>query len=234
MARLEARRKRLGQLEVLHIEASKDGPTVIMFHGFGADNEDLASLAGAVQAPKGTNWVFPNGHLTVPIGPHQEGRAWFPISIADLNKTAETGDALDWSATVPPGLKRARENALEMIDKLGVAPEKIVLAGFSQGGMLATEVALRMDKAPAGLAILSGTLINAPDWEARAKARPGFHFFQSHGMRDPVLSYAMAERLEKLLRGAGWQGKLQGFNGGHEIPSEVTIQLGAYLRQRLS
>jgi phospholipase/carboxylesterase len=234
MAKAELRKKRFGQLEALHLEVSEDGPTAVIFHGFGADMNDLASLARAVQAPKGTNWVFPNGHLTVPLGGHYEGRAWFPISIAELEKSMATGEAIDWSKLVPPGLKRARENAFELIEKLGVPKNRLLLGGFSQGGMLATDLVLHMDEKPAGLAILSGTLINFDEWSKLATKHAGFSFFQSHGSRDPVLSFAMAERLEKLLVSAGWQGRLLRFEGAHEIPPEVLIQLGAYLRKQLN
>lgn len=234
MARIEPRKRRFGQLEALHFEVSEDGPTVVFFHGFGADMTDLAPLAGAIQAPKGTNWVFPNGHLTVPLGGHFEGRAWFPISVTELERSMATGQALDWSAVVPPGLKRARDLAFELIAKLGVPTSRLVLGGFSQGGMLATDVTLHMEERPAGLAILSGTLLNAEEWGRLAKKHAGFSFFQSHGMRDPVLNFAMAERLEKLLLTAGWQGRLQKFDGAHEIPPEVLIQLGAYLRRQLT
>jgi phospholipase/carboxylesterase len=121
--------------------------------------------------------------------------------------------------------------ALEMIDKLNVPPERLVLGGFSQGAMLATELVLRMPTPPAGLAILSGTLVNEVDWKERATKLKGFQFFQAHGQRDTVLGFKQAKRLETLLREAGWVGQLQEFAGGHEIPSEVIIRLGAYLRK---
>ncbi len=233
MAKVEAKKKRFGHLEALHIENSAEGPTIVFFHGFGADMADLAPLAGAIQVAKGTNWVFPNGHLTVPLGGHYEGRAWFPISIAEIERSMAGGEAIDWSTVVPPGLKRARELAFGLIEKLGVPANRLILGGFSQGGMLATDVVLHMNERPAGLAILSGTLINAPEWGELAKKHPGFSFFQSHGVRDPVLNFSMAERLEKLLLQAGWSGKLQRFEGAHEIPPEVLIQLGTYLRRQL-
>lgn len=233
MARLEPKRKRIGPLETLFIEGDPEGPTVVIFHGFGADMTDLAPMAGALQGPKGTNWVFPNGHLSVPLGGHFEGRAWFPISISELEKSMAGGQPLDWSALVPPGLKKARDFALEMIEKLKVPKNQLLLGGFSQGGMLATEVTLHLDERPAGLAILSGTLINAPEWSQLAKKHSGFSFFQSHGKRDGVLQHAMAVRLEKLLLESGWVGRLQSFEGAHEIPPEVIIDLGSYIRRQL-
>lgn len=239
MSRIQARRRRIGPLDTIEFEGSSpDSPTIVLFHGFGADCTDLASLAQMVQAPKGSRWIFPNGHLTVPLGPHMEGRAWFPISISELEKAMALGTGADFSATEPPGLRRAREMAKEMIAKLNVPPERLVLGGFSQGAMLATELVLGAEKPLAGLVILSGTLVNASAWEPMAaelsKKKPGFAFFQSHGAHDPVLSIAMAERLERTLRKAGLQGQLMRFHGGHEIPPEVLIQLGGFLRKALA
>jgi len=238
MAKLEARKKRIGSLDVLQVEGDASAATVILFHGFGADMADLASLAGVIQAKKGTNWIFPNGHLKVAIGPHQEGRAWFPISIAELEKSAAQNEPLDWSVSIPPGMKKARQAVLHMIQELKVPSERLILGGFSQGGMIATDVALHMETPPAGLAVLSGTLINGTEWQELALKLAAhfssqgkqFSFFQSHGTRDQILSVVMAEKLEKLFLNAKWKGHLLKFQGGHEIPPEVIIQLGAYLR----
>lgn len=234
MSRYQFQRRKIGPLETLFLEGSEDGPTVILFHGFGADCTDLASLAQSLQAPKGTNWIFPNGHLSVALGPHMEGRAWFPISVSELEKNMAAGIGADFSAVVPPGLKRARENVFEMLEKLGAPMNRVVLGGFSQGGMLATDVALHSDQNPAGLAILSGTLVNAPVWKELLAKHSSLDFFQSHGFHDPVLSFGMAQRLEALLIAGGWKGRLLRFEGGHEIPFEVLSQMGAYLRKVLT
>lgn len=234
MPRIEAHRRKFGHLETICVDGAKDGPTVILLHGYGADMTDLASLAGVLQAPKGTNWVFPNGHLKIPTSPHTEGRGWFPISISELERTMAAGGGIDLSQIVPPGLKKSRETILHLIKELGVPLERLVIGGFSQGGMLATDVALHLPTPPRGLAILSGTLVNNDQWRELAVKHKGFEFFQSHGRHDSVLSFAMAQKLETMLRESGWVGRLQAFEGAHEIPSEVLIQLGAYLRRRLT
>ncbi|MDN8836887.1 hypothetical protein Q0M54_13930, partial [Staphylococcus aureus] len=71
-------------------------------------------------------------------------------------------------------------------------------------------------------------------WSTLTKKHAGFKFFQAHGARDQVLSFALAQRLEGVLKEAGWDGHLQRFDGGHEIPFEVLIQLGAFLRKVLT
>jgi len=228
MARVEARKRRIGPLECLEVAGDPSAPTIVLFHGYGADMTDLASLAGAIQAPRNSNWYFPNGPLTVPLGGHFEGRAWFPIPLAEL----QAGATIDLTERIPPGMKKARENALQFLSKLNVDPKKLVIGGFSQGAMLSTDLVLHMDQKPAGLALLSGTLVNATEWGELA-ARGAMPFFQAHGAHDQVLSFAHAQKLEQLLKKNGWQGQLQRFEGGHEIPPEVIIQLGAFLRKVL-
>lgn len=234
MARSTVKRRRIGPLDCIEVAGDPAAPTVVLFHGFGADMSDLASLADVIQAPKGTNWYFPNGHLTVPLGGHYEGRAWFPISIADLEKSMTAGQPIDLSKLVPPGMKKARENVLSFFEALKPNYQKLLIGGFSQGAMVATDVALRMKEKPTGLVLLSGTLVNADEWGQLATQMKGFKFFQAHGARDPVLSFDLAKKLEQLMKQSGWNGALQRFEGGHEIPPEVLIQLGAFCRKALS
>ncbi|MES2963677.1 MAG: esterase [Bdellovibrionota bacterium] len=231
MARPEPRRRKIGGLDSIEIQGKTGGPTVVLFHGYGADMHDLATLAEVVQAPKDTNWYFPNGHHSIPLGGQYEGRAWFPISVSELEKSMSTGQAMDFTAIVPPGMKKAREKAESFLRELGVPASKLVIGGFSQGAMLATDVTMHMKERPAGLALLSGTLVNSEEWKQLAPGKTGLRFFQSHGSRDGVLGFAAAQKLEMLLRGGGWQGQIQRFEGAHEIPPEVIIQLGAFLRK---
>ncbi len=234
MKTLRPRRKEFASLESLYIEGSEDGPTIVLFHGFGADMTDLASLAAMIEAPEGTNWVFPNGHMTVKVGGYFEGRAWFPISLAELERSIVTGVAVDWSERVPPGLEDTRRRVAEFIDALAVPPEKLILGGFSQGSMVAIDLVTQMERPPAGLAILSGTLINRSEWENLAPRHKGMPFFQSHGTNDPVLGFTMAQKLQRFLIDSGWKGQLIKFEGGHEIPPLVISHLNAYLRRQLS
>ncbi|MES2856956.1 MAG: esterase [Bdellovibrionota bacterium] len=234
MARAIPKKRRIGPLDVMEVAGDPAGPTVVLFHGYGADMNDLVSLASAIQAPKGTNFYFPNGHLSVPLGGHFEGRAWFPLRLAELEAAMQSGQPIDLGQVVPPGLKKARQNAFEFIKALGVPMNKVVIGGFSQGAMLATDVMLRLEEPPAGLALLSGTMMCEVEWKELVQKRKGYRFFQAHGAYDQVLQFSQAERLAKVFADAGWQGKLQRFSGAHEIPSEVLIQLGAYLRQVLT
>ena len=105
----------------------------------------------------------------------------------------------------------------------------MILGGFSQGAVVATEMALQAKKNIAGLMILSGTLINEKAWSSLCTSKKGLPFFQSHGKSDPLLPYKRAERLESILEKGGLVGSLNGFSGGHEIPPATLEQMRSFL-----
>jgi phospholipase/carboxylesterase len=110
---------------------------------------------------------------------------------------------------------------------------QFVLGGFSQGGMLATDVTLSLDEAPHSLQILSASLVSAPDWRAKAPRRRGLKVLQSHGRTDPILGYAGAEALRELLTQAGLSVQFEPFDGGHTIPNALLPPMGAMLEEGL-
>lgn len=230
MARVELKRKRIGSLDCLVAHQGDDLPTIILFHGYGADMNDLAPLAQAVSGAPKANWVFPNGHIKLDMGGFGEGRAWFPLRIAEMQAAMAQGVPVDFSKESFPGLKRAREAALELIRELNVPMKKLVVGGFSQGAMLATDAVMHLPEAPAGIVILSGTIANSTVWEEKGLAHKGLRFFMSHGTHDEILPIQGAQSLQQLLSKVGWSGKLINFHGGHGIPPEVLIQLGQFLR----
>lgn len=212
------RQQRLGGLDTLVVPGQPGGLTIAMLHGFGADAYDLLSLADVVPVPAGTTWLFPHAPHEVEIGPHVTGRAWFPIDLMALQMAMLSGQTRDLSQQQPPELAVSRQMVAQMLADYGAPLDRTVLAGFSQGAMTATSLAMHADVAPAGLAILSGTLLEAPAWQALAPRRAGLRFVQSHGRQDPMLGFAAAERLHGLLTAAGWLGPMVAFSGGHEIP----------------
>lgn len=226
-------RRQAGDLEILEVKGKPGRPTIVLFHGYGADAYDLLPLHRVFPAAEGANWVFPQAPLHVDIGFGMTGRAWFPIDVAALEAHLQAGTHRDMSGLVPDGFAQARTAVQSMLAALGVASEQLILGGFSQGSMLATDLVLRAEKSVRGLIILSGTLLNEAEWRSLAPKRAGLPFFQSHGTADPLLAYHAAERLNALLNEAGLLGKLVSFNGGHEIPQEVVFLLNGYLAERL-
>ena len=122
---------------------------------------------------------------------------------------------------------------MELLDQagksFGLSNEQIVIGGFSQGAMLATDVALRLPQSPAALCVLSGALVNEREWSQRAAHRGALKVLQSHGRYDSILPFAMGTALCDLLREAGAEVDFIAFNGDHEIPPLVLQRLAKLL-----
>lgn len=236
------RQEQLGGLQV-RITAGTDGrgggdgPVVILLHGFGAPGDDLVPLWQVIDAPRGTRFVFPAGPLPVPMG-FSESRAWWMIDMDRLARDRAAGRMSEISQRVPEGLAEAREHIVAVLDdlkrRLQVNPQKIVLGGFSQGAMLACDVALRTDRPFAGLVLMSGMLIAQKEWSPLMPKRRGLRVLQSHGSVDPLLPVFLAEQLRDLLSQAGLAVEWVGFQGGHGIPEVVLSRLGVFLRAVLT
>ena len=170
--------RQLGKLKCIEVLASTPtDKTLILFHGFGADAYDLQTLSDVIQTPWPCNWIFPQGILEVPIGPGWTGRAWWEIDMQAYQQAAATGQAMDLSSVRPKNLDQLRELVFGMIKDLKISWSDLILGGFSQGAMLATDIYLNAPQDPAGLIILSGALINKPEWSQLAPHRAGKKIF---------------------------------------------------------
>ncbi|MEO7112218.1 MAG: dienelactone hydrolase family protein [Polyangiaceae bacterium] len=217
-------------------EGAGDGPVLVLLHGFGAPGEDLVSLWRVIDAPPGTRFVFPAAPLALG-GPFGDGRAWWMVDVSRFQRAAMSGKVDDMIRETPDGLHEVRKMAVAMLDdiekKLGVTRDKIVLGGFSQGSMLALDVALHAEVPPAALVLMSSTLIAADEWRPLFASKKSIPIFQSHGKDDPILPFEVAEQLRDELEAAGFAVTFIPFRGGHGIPNEVIDGLGPFLRNAL-
>lgn len=215
-------------MKIVEIPGAGNGPTFFCMHGYGANAYDLAGLSQYLNLPEGTRYLFPDGILPVDLGmgAGYQGRAWFPIDWAEIERIRREGGLRDLSKTLPAGMAEARDRLIDVMHKLECEPAKTIVGGFSQGAMLATEMALHHTEYFAGLLIFSGTLVNRTGWEKMAADKftaknKILRFCQSHGRHDPVLPFQAAERLHELLAQNGGKGELIAFEGQHEIPAPV-------------
>ncbi|HKE15912.1 MAG TPA: hypothetical protein VKB80_13640 [Kofleriaceae bacterium] len=212
-----------------------DGPVVVLMHGFGAGSDDLVPLADVFAAPDGTRFAFPGAPLALP-GLWGAGRAWWMIDLARFERVTR-GDVAELADDVPEGLADAREQVVAMLDGLesllGVSGERVVLGGFSQGAMLACDVALRSRRPLGGLLLMSGVMLCRPEWLRLLPGRARLRVFQSHGSQDPLLPFALATELKDAMTAAGLAVDWLEFVGGHEIPPQVVSGASAFLARAL-
>lgn len=196
-----------------------DGPALVLLHGYGAPADDLVPLAEDLRA------AVPGLRVALPAAPIDlgGGRAWWDISLDQR--------PADRSADHPAGMDEARADLEAALARLALDPARTAIAGFSQGGMLATELGLRRRPRLAAIASLSGGAVDADAWVSRASDGPPI--FLSHGRQDPLLSFAAAARLHQRLDAAGARITWVPFDGGHAIPDDVVRALAAFLREQL-
>ncbi len=231
-------------VEVFQHTSTPPRGAVILCHGFGAPGDDLVSLAaelvGRQASPQDVRFYFPAAPLSLETMGYGDSRAWWMIDMEGIAQL-QRGDEKALRAfreLEPQGMPKVRSllhavvNEVANNTKLPVG--KIVVGGFSQGAMLATDVALRLEEAPAGLAVLSGTLITEGVWKTKAAKRAGLPVFQSHGRSDAILPFMAAEWLRDMFTAAKMQVDFVAFDGGHTISGETVSRLATFIDRTLS
>ncbi|HBP88798.1 MAG TPA: hypothetical protein PKK23_08000 [Nitrospirales bacterium] len=217
-------------------QGSGEGPLVVLLHGFGAPGDDLVALWRYLNVPDEVRFLFPAAPLQLNMG-FGDARAWWMLDMERLTQARAKGHWEELSQEIPRGLSPARTQMQDVLslatETLSVPSQSLILGGFSQGAMLATDLVLHSDVPLAGLALLSGTLIAKQEWLSRLPNRQGLPVFQSHGTDDPILSFSMAQQLREHIQTAGLPVSWVEFRGGHEIPIQVLQGLGAFLQSSL-
>jgi phospholipase/carboxylesterase len=235
---------RLGELDCQLVESLPEGasPTLalLLCHGYGAPATDLVPLAAQLmqlrpELARQALFVFPAAPLSLAELGMPGARAWFPLPMELFS------GEVDWerfSSQEPQGLALARRALMSAVAALSVSTKlpygRIVLGGFSQGGMMATDVALRLEERPAALTILSGALLTRDEWKTRALARKELPVFQGHGEYDDILPFKVAQRLHRLLTEAGLSVDFFPFDGPHTIAPEELKAVADFLVTHLA
>jgi phospholipase/carboxylesterase len=213
------------------LERGGRGPaTMVLLHGYGSSAEEWLPFVSTIRLPEGGRFVFPQAPETTtpPDGP-STGRAWWRLDLGS-HPSSSPGGGPDLSATRPPGLKVAAamvEELVKNVERAGGKP--ILLGGFSQGAMVAAEVALQSDGHVDALVLLSGTLVDEASWQQRFATLRNVPVFMSHGTADPVLPFAVADRFRTGLQAAGVKVTWVPFDGGHEMPMVVIDELNQFI-----
>ncbi len=211
-------------------KATTPTTTIILAHGFGANERDLEGLSHEISLPLGDiRWLFPRA----PVSIQTNSYAWFPSDRKHI-ELAAAGTYFQNMAelSVPELGVRARELAADARE-LGVVWENTFIGGFSQGSMLALRTVLELRLPVRGILLFSSSLIDervSAELIARCPPAP---VFQSHGIYDPLLSFGNAGRLAELLRKAGWNVAFHAFHGAHAIPLEIVRKSSEFIASHI-
>lgn len=218
------------------VRGAGSGPTIVLCHGFGASAEDLAPLADMLPVRHEIRWIFPQAPYAFQTL-WGEGRAWFPRDRAAVEAFMSGSTLANLAEVDPPALAVAADEVLDLLQACECDAEATVVGGFSQGSMVALETALRMPRLPAGLLVLSGSIIAEERLRStlasRAQEVRDWPVAQCHGREDQVLPFASGAQLAEVLRSAGTEVAFRAFSGGHGIPPELYPEIAAALEGML-
>lgn len=202
---------------------------VILLHGLGADGNDFVPIIKELELPKerGIRFVFPHAPTRpVTINGGYVMRAWYDIVGVDLTNRADETGIRDSQAIVEKFIARERAR--------GIAASRIVLAGFSQGGVIALQTGLRHPEKLGGIIALSTYLAMPQKLATEASAANlGIPIFMAHGTADPTIRVDWADASRRALETAGYKLDWHTYPMQHSVSLEEIRDLGAWIRKVL-
>ena len=202
---------------------------VIWLHGLGADGHDFEPIVPELvqRSERALRFVFPHAPMRpVTLNAGYVMRAWYDIIAID-RRAAEDESGIRASQTLITELIR-RENGR------GIATERIVLAGFSQGGAMALYSGTRYGERLAGIIGLSCYQLLAGRFAAeRDPANQATPIFVAHGTEDPVVPPALGEATCRQLQAAGYTVEWHAYSMPHSVCPQEVADIAAWLRRVL-
>jgi phospholipase/carboxylesterase len=219
-------------LEAIEIETGRNpSASIIWMHGLGADGSDFVPVVNELGLDgAAVRFVFPHAPMrAVTINNGFVMRAWYDVSFGDLEGKSRRPDAL--------GIHESQEQITALVEReagRGIAPGRIVLAGFSQGGAIALQTGLRHPEQLAGVMALSTYLPLADSLALEAApANKTMPIFMAHGLFDPVVPLVMGAGSMTFLTGLGYVVEWHQYPMQHSVCAEEIRDIGAWLRKVL-
>lgn len=204
---------------VLNVPSGKPddlaAPLVLCMHGRGADANDLADLA--LMIDDGYRWVFPNAPKPFEALPGLTiGFTWFD----------------GWPAE-RVSIVNSRNQLLRFIDEIleryPTPKGKVIVSGFSQGGMMAIDVGFRTKQTIAGIVVMSGAVYE----EDLPPLDPKIPVLMVHGTQDDMIPVLIAHRAKRVLEQNGVKPEYHEFPMGHAVTPESMSVVGEFIRKCL-
>ena len=216
------------RLDTVEIETGAN-PTaaVVWLHGLGADGHDFEPLVPylAWRGAPPIRYVFPHAPVRpVTLNNGMRMRAWYDIPGFGGNRDQD---------------REGIETSVAQVDALldrevarGLAPHRIVVAGFSQGGAIAIQVIQRRSQRLAGLIALSTYLLLPGEFpQNTAGPHAGLPAFVGHGTQDPLVPFSWGERAAATLRDAGYAVDWRSYPIPHSVSQQEIADIAAWLQR---
>ena len=214
----------------LILETGHDpGAAVIWLHGLGADGHDFESIVPMLELPASlpVRFVFPHAPVRpITVNGGMSMRGWYDIRSLQIDQSEDEA-----------GIRASSTRLAGLVDEQlerGIPSERVVLAGFSQGGAIALFAALRSPRPLAGVLALS-TYLPCPERLATelAEAGAGLPIFMGHGTHDPIVPLALGQATCGQLRGYGIDVEFHSYPMAHTLCVDEIADVSRWLRRVL-
>jgi phospholipase/carboxylesterase len=204
--------------------------SIIWLHGLGADGHDFEPIVPELVEDDwpAVRFVFPHAPVrAVTINGGVRMRAWYDILGLEIAQRQDEKGLRESIAFVQKLV--ARENAR------GIPSERIIIAGFSQGGAIALAAAVRHAEKLGGVVALSTYLPIAESTQAeRSEANRGLPVFMAHGNLDPVVGHALGLMSKGFLENLGYSVDWHSYAMPHSVSAEEIEALSSWLGKRFA
>lgn len=210
--------------------ALKPNACVIWLHGLGADGHDFKPIIPYLKLPESLSvrFLFPHAEeMPVTVNGGMPMRAWYDILEMNIDRKVD-------KAALIASSQRIQQLIGEQIAE-GIPANKIILAGFSQGGAVVYHAALTYAKPLAGLVTLSTYLATADEIRAGCEtANASLPIWVAHGAMDEVVALSLGEQAVSALQDMNYNTVWTTYPMGHEVVLEEIEALGSWMAQQLA
>jgi phospholipase/carboxylesterase len=217
-------------LETVELEtAPNPRHAIVWLHGLGADGNDFAPIVPELVDREwpALRFVFPHAPVrAVTINGGMRMRAWYDILGVEI---AAQQDAAGIRASIA-----ALDALIAREGERGIAPERVIVAGFSQGGAIALAAGVRHAARIGGIVALSTYLpLDATTAAERNEANANLPIFMAHGSFDPVVAEMLGKRSRDVLTALGYTVEWHSYPMAHQVSPQQIADLRAWLGKRL-
>jgi phospholipase/carboxylesterase len=215
-------------LQYIELETGEN-PTaaVIWLHGLGASGHDFEPVVPELGLPEdaAVRFIFPHApNLPVTINGGMTMPAWYDIKAMDIDRVVDTEQLMASAKAVGKLVEREIEK--------GISANRIIIAGFSQGGAVAYELGLSYPERLGGILALS-TYFATADSVQRSEANADIPISVYHGTFDPMVPESLGVRSVETLKGMGYKPTYQTFPMEHSVCLEEVQDIGRFIRRHV-
>jgi phospholipase/carboxylesterase len=217
-------------LSTIELENGDDPThTILWLHGLGADGNDFVPIIDELELPSASRirFIFPHAPMRpVSINNGFVMRAWYDVLNLNFNQPEDEDGLRDSQRAIEALLERERQR--------GITPERIVLAGFSQGGAMALQTGLRYPERLAGIMALSCYLPLQQTLVAEAHhVNSATSIFMAHGSQDPIVPLTLAAASRRQLLESGYAVEWHEYPMAHTVCVKEMTDISAWLKRVL-